>query len=67
MPVSVKRTRKAARPAARTRGGASAPCPDCGGNSRVVDTRRSASGTVTRWRVCVCCDRKFVSHERSEK
>jgi hypothetical protein len=37
----------------RVRGGASAPCPQCGNATRVLDTRRTLDGQVQRLRQCL--------------
>lgn len=48
----------------RPRGGASVPCPKCGGPSRVVDTRRSDKiGSVQRKRLCIPKGHSFESEE----
>lgn len=47
----------------RRRGGASVPCPECGGDSRVVETRRVDDMTVRRTRACQTCDHRFETRE----
>lgn len=48
----------------RPRGGASVPCPRCGGPSRVVETRRlDPMRTVHRKRKCVDNNHSFESEE----
>jgi hypothetical protein len=46
----------------RKRGGASVPCPQCGGSTEVVITRRS-DRVVTRKRKCKRCRHKFETRE----
>lgn len=62
---SIKKRPKHGRPGAppdRPRGGASAPCPECGANSEVVRTKRRDS-EVTRLRRCVA-GHEFTTSER---
>jgi hypothetical protein len=40
-------------------------CPDCGGNTSVVDSRQRA-GACQRRRVCMSCNLRFVTYERLE-
>ncbi len=48
----------------RPRGGASVPCPKCGGPSRAIDTRRhKTTGKVLRNRECLDCLKSFASEE----
>ena len=42
-----------------------APCPECGGQARVVDSRASSYG-VRRRRECVACGARFTTYERSD-
>jgi transcriptional regulator NrdR family protein len=52
----------------RKRGGASVPCPSCGGASKVVETRRALRfKLVARARECLSCDRVFYTSERVVK
>ncbi len=46
----------------RPRGGASVPCPKCGGPSRAIETRRK-KGKVVRNRECLECTKSFASEE----
>lgn len=48
----------------RKRGGASCPCPKCGGSSRVSDTRRTKRA-VRRQRRCANrkCGHEFATRE----
>ncbi|MFB6218598.1 MAG: transcriptional regulator NrdR [Halobacteriaceae archaeon] len=42
-------------------------CPDCGGTSRVVDSRPSDDGaTIRRRRECADCGFRFTTYERTE-
>lgn len=52
------------KPKRRLRGGTSAPCPKCGGPSRVIVTRR-AGDIVTRRRSCLkrSCHHEFKTEE----
>lgn len=49
----------------RVRGGASLPCPSCGGPTRAVETRlMTKDRAVRRKRKCPKCSRAFESEER---
>ena len=54
-----KRTK---RPKKRERGGASHPCPKCGGPTHVIITRRREEA-VNRRRACLLCDHEFGTRE----
>jgi len=61
-----RRNKKQTRP----RGGASHPCPACGGDSRVLLTRRlpvdtsgTPPGSVSRKRECLSCGTQFSTNE----
>jgi hypothetical protein len=47
----------------RPRGGASMPCPECGGDSHVIITNR-VLGTVMRARACLQHDHRFKTVEQ---
>lgn len=47
----------------RERGTQSSPCPDCGGNSRVIKTYRR-DGATWRLRECVSCESRFETTEK---
>ena len=47
----------------RERGGASIPCPRCGGPTRVLQTRRNTDKTVRRERTCLVCEIVFDTQE----
>ena len=50
--------------AARQRGGASVPCPECKFTpTRVLQTRRDNQFTVWRQRICPHCDTRFNTNE----
>lgn len=41
-------------------------CPDCQGESRVIDTRTNATGsTVKRRRQCLVCGKRFTTYENA--
>lgn len=44
-------------------------CPFCGGDKdKVIDSRSSDGGrAVRRRRMCLCCNRRFTTYERSEE
>ena len=48
----------------RVRGGASIPCPNCQGRTRVMQTRRNPDKTVRRERTCLSCDIIFDTNEK---
>lgn len=48
----------------RPRGGASVTCPECGGDSHVIITRRVGTGVV-RTRACIPCEFQFTTLERA--
>lgn len=50
----------------RKRGGATLPCPKCGGTTRVKETRRVDEQTIKRLRVCRArrCKTELISHEQ---
>lgn len=52
----------------RLRGGASAPCPRCGGPSRVIVTRRLGD-QISRRRECLArrCRHEFKTTEEAEE
>jgi transcriptional regulator NrdR family protein len=56
------------KPKKRARGGASYPCPDCGGTTHVVITRRVQVGKdksrVVRKRECQSCGSQFKTEEK---
>ena len=47
----------------RARGGASHLCPECGGVTKVVVTRRCKDGSVRRTRRCFDCKVQFKTRE----
>lgn len=47
----------------RKRGGATFPCPACGGVTRVMTTRRKTGG-VMRTRTCLECEALVITQER---
>jgi transcriptional regulator NrdR family protein len=53
----------------RKRGGATLPCPECSGRTRVMETRRTDEKTITRVRLCKTrkCGLRFTSEERYAK
>jgi transcriptional regulator NrdR family protein len=48
----------------RVRGGATIPCPNCQGRTRVLQTRRQPDKTVRRERTCLSCDIIFDTNEK---
>ena len=48
----------------RVRGGATIPCPNCQGRTRVLQTRRQPDKTVWRERNCLSCDTIFDTNEK---
>ncbi len=39
------------------------PCPRCGKTALRVSKTRRVRGTIRRWRVCLGCDKTFISYE----
>jgi transcriptional regulator NrdR family protein len=56
-------TKKPRKTPKRVRGGASVPCPQCGNQTQVLDTRRGTDGQVQRLRRCLHCRNTFGTVE----